>query len=108
MRTESAGNSPLRTPGDAMRERVEASRGVRRLSSSDVLAKIAEHARQVPAPKDLLTMTAAAARYSLTNLDAAKEIAAEIRSSIQDAKQVERVQVADGSVPRDVADALGV
>lgn len=49
-------------------------------SFGEVIQRVAEHARGVPPPSDLLQVAASAVRYALTSLDSARLIAAEIRA----------------------------
>lgn len=75
-------------------------------SSSEVLAKVAERAQAIPPREDSLALSAAAARYSLTSLDSAKQIAREIRESMEK-KPAESGDAASSSPRRpEIADAL--
>ncbi len=51
-------------------------------SSSDVLRHVADYARKLPQPEDLLAIQASANTFALINLDAAKAIAQEVRASL--------------------------
>ncbi|TVQ64188.1 MAG: hypothetical protein EA379_02300 [Phycisphaerales bacterium] len=57
--------------------------------SEELLTKIAEHAREMPTPRDVLQLTMAAARYTLTSLESARDIAQVLREEI-----FERVEAA--------------
>lgn len=78
-------------------------------TSGEVIQRVAEHSRGVPPPKDLLQVTAAAARYALTRLDSAQQIAEEIRSDQSERRAAEFAEAASGgAVDRmEVAEALG-
>ena len=78
------------------------------VSAKDVLQKVAEHSRTIPPPDDLLQVTAAAARYALTNLDSAKQIAREVREAQErmDAEQARSLTVLTDR--NEAAEALGV
>jgi len=81
-------------------------------TSSDVLKHVADYARRLPPPEDLLAVQASANTFALINLDAAKAIAREVRDSIErddGPDGVARLQEAlfsDQSDRGDVADAL--
>jgi hypothetical protein len=80
-------------------------------SSSDVLKRVADYARKLPQPEDLLAVQASANTFALINLDAAKAIAREVRESIDrgDAPGVGALQAAlfsDNTERGEVADTL--
>ncbi|MBX3352912.1 MAG: hypothetical protein KF684_08245 [Phycisphaeraceae bacterium] len=52
-------------------------------SSADVIRRVADYARKLPPPEDLLSINAAANTFALINLDAAKAIAREVRASLE-------------------------
>ncbi len=80
-------------------------------SSSDVLRHVADYARKLPQPEDLLAIQASANTFALINLDAAKAIAQEVRASIErgDAPGVVALQeslFSDHTDRNEVADTL--
>lgn len=77
---------------------------------SEVIEKVAEHSRGVPPPEDLLRVTAAAARYALTSLDSARQIAAEIRAEQASRRAEEAVSAAASAEMNraEIAEAMGV
>lgn len=78
------------------------------VSNDEVLAKLAERAREIPPPRDMLRMTMAAARFTLTSLEAAREIARQVREDIDRVKNREPLrELARDDVDRDeIVDAL--
>lgn len=80
-------------------------------TSGDVLQQVADYARKIPPPEDLLAIQASANTFALINLDAAKEIARSVRESIErgDTAGVQELQRAlfnDSTDRAEVADAL--
>lgn len=80
-------------------------------TSSDVQQQVADYARKIPPPEDLLAVQASANTFALINLDAAKEIARSVRDSLEsrDARGVSALQDAlfsDKTDRSEVADAL--
>ncbi len=75
-------------------------------SSRDVYDAVAERSQAVPTPEDSLALSAAAARYSLISLDSAKEIAREIRASVQSKPIEEVAEAASSTRHAEIADAL--
>ncbi len=75
-------------------------------SSSEVLAEVAQRSQSFPPSSDSLTLSAAAARYSLTSLESAKEIAKEIRDTVQSSEADDAVAVASGARHIEIADTL--
>lgn len=83
-------------------------RSAKGVSNDEVMEKLAERAREIPPPRDMLRMTMAAARYSLTSLEAAREIARQVREDIDRVKDRETLRdIVQDDVDRDeIADAL--
>lgn len=75
-------------------------------SSTEVMQAVAERSQAYPPREDSLALSAAAARYTLTSLESAKEIAREIRDSVKSAPADDVVDVASGDRHADIADAL--
>ncbi len=75
-------------------------------SSAEVLAKVAQRSQSLPPAEDSLALSAAAARYSLTSMDSAKQIAREIRASVEKQPAEEVTQAASSQRHAEIADAL--
>ena len=81
-------------------------------SSADVIRRVADYARKLPPPEDLLSINAAANTFALINLDAAKQIAREVRASLESrgrspgASEVQRSLLNDTGNRGDIADVL--
>lgn len=80
-------------------------------SSGDVLQQVADYARKIPPPEDLLAIQASANTFALINLDAAKEIARSVRESIERGDtagvgELQRALFSDATERSEVADAL--
>lgn len=81
-------------------------------TSSDVIRRVADYARKLPPPEDLLSINAAANTFALINLDAAKQIAREVRASLESrgggsgATEVQRSLLSDDGNRGEIADVL--
>lgn len=82
-------------------------RSVDNPSASEVLEQVADYARRIPPPEDLLAVQASANTFALINLDAAKEIARSVRESIErDQIDAREALFRDATDRAEVADAL--
>ncbi len=72
------------------------------LSNREVLEQLAARALEVPPGADHLTFGAAAARYALTNLEAARLLAEQIRAEVE-LGQEEKINAATGRLRPDEA-----
>jgi hypothetical protein len=80
-------------------------------TSGDVLQQVADYARKIPPPEDLLAIQASANTFALINLDAAKEIARSVREAIENGEtdgveELQRALFSDTTERSEVADAL--
>lgn len=86
-------SAPPRPPGESPK-------------SAEVIAEVAARSQSFPPREDSLRLSAAAARYSLTNLESAREIAREIRDTVKETPSEEVVDVASGERHVEIADTL--
>lgn len=80
-------------------------------SYADVIRRVADYARKLPPPEDLLSINAAANTFALINLDAAKAIAREVRASLESraasgAGSVQQALLNDDGNRGEIADVL--
>ena len=105
-----AGPAPPGAP-DPARHRETTERAAESLARhgathAEVLRKVAEKAPEYPPDENLLALSSAAARFTLTNLDSARLIAERIRAEVELRKEEAMESLASSIAPETAASVL--